>query len=126
MSILFETYSQIQIYFKPLAEVIYLPVYEGSKMLGLPADEGILGICLLATFVMNLVLSHIFSPAIRKIYSTSLGLLVSNYVFGASFLLVLPYSMIGFACIHIFPRKKQHCVLIIIGGVLLTSFNLYA
>jgi hypothetical protein len=104
MELLFAAYSQLQTNFKPLADVIYQPVITGSELIGLPVDEGILGICLLVTFVMNLALSHINHPSFRKIYSTLLGLLVSNYVFGASFLLVLPYSMIGFVCMHIFSR----------------------
>lgn len=123
---LVEAYYQFQVRFKPLADVIYQPVDIASQMIGLPADEGRIGICLLVTFVLNLIMSHIHSPAVRKIYSTSLGLLIANYVYGASFLLVIPYSMIGYICMHVAPRVSQHIVTMVIGGLLLTSFNFYA
>lgn len=108
ISLLFEAYQDIQTRFKPLAEVIYQPIEIGAKIVGLPKDEAIIGLCLFATFILNLILSHIHSPILRKLHCTGLGLLSSAYVFGAGFLLVLTYSMIGYVCMHVFPRNIQH------------------
>lgn len=75
-------------------------------MLGLPADEGILAVCLLVTFVLNLGLSHIHEPLTRKVYSTLLGLSIAVFVYGAAFFTVIPYSMLGYVCMHVFYRTQ--------------------
>ena len=89
---------------KPVADVAYYPLERLAEATGKPVQESILGICLISNFFLSLLMSHIHSPIQRKIYSITLGMFMSVYTYGGSVILLIPYNMIAFISMWIFPR----------------------
>jgi hypothetical protein len=62
-------------------------------------------------------------PLHRKLLSTLGGLLISTYAYGLGVLFMIPYNLIGYACICLVPRKRCHTVTIFATGFFLTVGN---
>lgn len=98
-------YNELKLKFKPVADIAYAPLQKIADATGKPLDESMLGLCLILNIILCLIISHIHSPKIRRVYSLSLGLFMSIYTFGGSCILLVPYNMIAFLFMSVFPRK---------------------
>ena len=87
--------AEIAMVFKPMADVVYIPVSHVGGLLGRPDEEIIFVFSALLQFVICLALPYIRNPTARKWYSTLSGLLIGFYTYGASFFLWMAYVPIG-------------------------------
>jgi hypothetical protein len=67
----------------PYQEAIYAPVMPVANAFGRPLDEVIMFIGILLGFVLQACMPLIRSPALRKWFSTIMGMAVTVYVYGA-------------------------------------------
>ena len=82
--------------FKPLADVVYMPVSHVAGLLNRPDEELMFVFSALLSFVVCLALPYIRNPTARKWYSTLFGLLIGFYTYGASFFLWIAYVLAGY------------------------------
>ena len=101
-------------------------MFLASKILGVPNDEAIVGLCLITSMLLCLVLSHIHSPTARKTFSSVFGTMIMIYAYGAGSMLLIPFNMLGYFFMNVLPRDKQHTFVMIFCGAMLTAFNMNA
>jgi hypothetical protein len=76
------------------------------------------------SFFLNLMVSLTKTPLQRKTASTLGGLFITFYAYGVGVFYLIPYNMIGYICMAIFPRKQSHYYVIFSCGFLLTFCNI--
>jgi hypothetical protein len=95
------------------------------NVLGRPLDEVILFIGILISFVLQSVLPFIRVSFLRKWYSTTTGVLLITYVYGAQILLLIPFNLISFFIMALLPRNYCLSLTLVVTGLLLTLMNAY-
>jgi|688.fasta_scaffold141358_1 lysophospholipid acyltransferase len=90
-----------------------------------PADEVTLFVSIIVCFLVCIPMPYIRNVALRKIYSTVGGLLMSFFTFGIYTLVLIPYNMIGYLSMSLMPRFLAPYVVILTTGSLLTAGNYY-
>ena len=95
-----------------------------AAAMGRDLDEAMILICITISFLLSLVVSHIKSPLLRKLFNTFGGLLISTYAYGLGIFWIIPYNMIAYICMLCIPRKYSHIVTISTTGLLLTLSNI--
>lgn len=87
-----------------MTDIVYYPLQLIADVIKRPHDEIIIAFALGMMMFLCAGLSLIDSPRLRRLYSISLGLFCSFYVFGFNALFIMPYHFIGYACMVLLPR----------------------
>jgi hypothetical protein len=95
---------------KPFSDIVYYPLDLLSSVINRPNEEIIIAFTLGLIMFLCAGLSLIDTPLYRRLYSISLGLFCSFYVFGLKALAIMPYHFIGYASMVLLPRTVQHKV----------------
>ena len=117
--------EEIALFFKPMADIVYIPVSHVAQLLNRPDEEIIFVFSALLSFVVCLALPYIRNPTARKWYSTIFGLLIGFYTYGASFFLWMAYVPIGWLQMKLLPRRIAAITIPIVGFTLLLCRSTY-
>lgn len=111
--------------FIPYNDIVYYPVNKIASIFGRPSDECQLFVSILIAFLLSFPLPLLRNVALRKLYSTGFGLVMTFYTFGISTLLLIPYNMYGYVSMLLLPRKYAVVAILIVSGGILTVGNYY-
>ena len=96
-----------------------------AETFGRPTDEVTLFVSIIIAFVLSFPLPFIRNVALRKLYSTGLGLVLAFYTYGIYTLTLIPFNMTGYVAMLLLPRKFAAYTIIFVTGGLLTVGNYY-